>query len=350
MDRDFVVPAVVWSNSAFISLGARSKLAYIFLFGKADIAGIGKYVEGEMEKALMLSISVGEEPGSTNAERKVVGILARKNLVRRYTVAGEHYFWIPWFSTMVPTSGKMAPPVLKYPAPDIDMVHAYMVNWSNGPKYKKDQLKKASPRTFGKFSIHSKAAHLREICQLWRKYQKRPAAGRYSSNAATPIVAALKSYSESQVKNLIMFVFESSHSWAAFMRGENKTATSYTGLRSILRDGKMADRVQLAEQWAAKRRPEVGYGPLEKFRKGPEGTSSDFKERPERLNNQSGVMLRLLIERGDAGVWTSELAEIALKYSARVSELRGKGYDIALVERKEDGNNRYVLYNYGGGG
>ena len=60
MDRDFVVPASVWSNTAFASLGARSKLAYIYLFGKADIAGIGKYVEGEMEKALLLSISVGD--------------------------------------------------------------------------------------------------------------------------------------------------------------------------------------------------------------------------------------------------------------------------------------------------
>ena len=347
MDRDFVVPASVWSNTAFASLGARSKLAYIYLFGKADIAGIGKYVEGEMEKALLLSISVGDEPGSLTAEKKVVGILTKKNLMRRYSVGGAHYFWIPWYSTMVPTSGKLAPPLMKYPAPDVDVVHSYMVNWSKGKKYDKSQLKKVSPRTFGKFSVHSKDAHVREIWELWRKYQKRPNACKYSSNAATPITSALKTYSEVQVKNLIMFVFESSHSWARFMRGENKTATSYTGLRSILRDGKMGDRVQLAEQWAAKRKPEVGYGPLEKFRKGPSGTKSDFDERPERLNNQSGAMLRLFMERGDSGVWTSELADIALKYSARVSELRGKGYDIALVERKEDGNNRYVLYNYG---
>jgi hypothetical protein len=56
-------------------------------------------------------------------------------------------------------------------------------------------------------------------------------------------------------------------------------------------------------------------------------------------------MLRLFVERGDEGVRTRELADIALKYSSRISELRGLGADIAVVERSEDGDNLYALLN-----
>ena len=40
-----------------------------------------------------------------------------------------------------------------------------------------------------------------------------------------------------------------------------------------------------------------------------------------------------------------ELAELALKYSSRISELRGYGADIVMVERNEDGDNVYQLIN-----
>ena len=61
------------------------------------------------------------------------------------------------------------------------------------------------------------------------------------------------------------------------------------------------------------------------------------------LNRQQTQILSLLIKRGNEGVWTQELAKVALKYSARISELRALGYSISVVERTEHGNNRYAL-------
>ena len=40
---------------------------------------------------------------------------------------------------------------------------------------------------------------------------------------------------------------------------------------------------------------------------------------------------------------TSELAAIALKYTGRLSEIRGAGHDVVLTERSNDGNNLYIL-------
>ena len=75
----------------------------------------------------------------------------------------------------------------------------------------------------------------------------------------------------------------------------------------------------------------------------PAGTKTSPNPRPKRLNAQCRKMLLLFQQRGDRGVRTSELAQIALKYSARVSELRGHGYAIVCAERASDGNNLYVM-------
>tara|TARA_Y100000593_G_scaffold95131_1_gene200468 strand:- start:3035 stop:3472 length:438 start_codon:yes stop_codon:yes gene_type:complete len=76
------------------------------------------------------------------------------------------------------------------------------------------------------------------------------------------------------------------------------------------------------------------------------GTNSRMANEPKRIGCQKSFIISLFKERKLSGVWTSELASIARKYSARISELRGDGHDIVLVERKEGGNNRYVLINY----
>ena len=76
------------------------------------------------------------------------------------------------------------------------------------------------------------------------------------------------------------------------------------------------------------------------------GTEKRMIKEPKRIGCQKKNMISLFKDRKLSGVWTSELASVARKYSARISELRGDGYDIVLVERKEGGNNRYVLMNY----
>jgi hypothetical protein len=68
---------------------------------------------------------------------------------------------------------------------------------------------------------------------------------------------------------------------------------------------------------------------------------SDEDERA-RLSAQCREILALLRARGPNGVWNTELAEIALKYTGRVSELRGAGFKIQIHER-DGARNRYVL-------
>lgn len=60
-----------------------------------------------------------------------------------------------------------------------------------------------------------------------------------------------------------------------------------------------------------------------------------------RLSNQC----RLILERLKLGNATNrELAELSLKYTGRISDLRAAGYDIKVVERNhETGLNVYVL-------
>lgn len=61
-----------------------------------------------------------------------------------------------------------------------------------------------------------------------------------------------------------------------------------------------------------------------------------------RLSRQCLEILDWLRARGPAGCWNTELATVALKYTGRVSELRGAGHRIEVVER--DGpRRRYVL-------
>lgn len=62
----------------------------------------------------------------------------------------------------------------------------------------------------------------------------------------------------------------------------------------------------------------------------------------KRLSKQCRDLLGLFHERGDAGVWNNEMAARMLKYTGRVSELRGAGYRIEIVERNGP-LRRYVL-------
>jgi len=71
---------------------------------------------------------------------------------------------------------------------------------------------------------------------------------------------------------------------------------------------------------------------------------SDPKVTPQeapRLSRQSQAVLDFL--RG-GGAWNHELAHIAIRYSARIHDLRRAGYVIRIVERNhENGAVRYRL-------
>lgn len=67
-----------------------------------------------------------------------------------------------------------------------------------------------------------------------------------------------------------------------------------------------------------------------------------FHDDAEGLKGQSAAILKLLRERRSSGAFNYELAEISLKYTSRVSDLRAAGWKISC-ERGEGRTTRYLL-------
>jgi hypothetical protein len=63
-----------------------------------------------------------------------------------------------------------------------------------------------------------------------------------------------------------------------------------------------------------------------------------------RLENQCKKILDLLKTRGNQGVTNAELSKIALKYTSRISDLRGMGHDIRCQQEGNGGLYRYHYY------
>lgn len=63
-------------------------------------------------------------------------------------------------------------------------------------------------------------------------------------------------------------------------------------------------------------------------------------------NNQANQILRLIRDSGDRGVENYKLADISLKYSSRISELRKEGYDVRAKRIWRDGkaSGTFVYY------
>lgn len=73
----------------------------------------------------------------------------------------------------------------------------------------------------------------------------------------------------------------------------------------------------------------------------PAQTSLNFADQ-EALKGQSEAILKLLKRRRSAGALNGELAEISLKYTSRVSDLRAAGWKIHAI--REGGRSwRYML-------
>lgn len=74
------------------------------------------------------------------------------------------------------------------------------------------------------------------------------------------------------------------------------------------------------------------------------GTMSRVRgEDRKRLSDQCRLILQLLRERGKDGATNTELPAIAIKYTGRISEIRGAGHNI-VTERVDAGLFRYTLH------
>lgn len=67
-----------------------------------------------------------------------------------------------------------------------------------------------------------------------------------------------------------------------------------------------------------------------------------FGDDKDALEGQAAAILALLKERRSVGAMNHELAEISLKYTSRISDLRAQGYKV-LCERQAGRTFRYRL-------
>ena len=352
MTNTIVLDSSIFTDPNMKSLGVRTRLGLIFLYTKCDRNGVIKYEDGILELSLNLSASIGGDRFNLKAEKLVLKRLEHLKLIHQFWLDGLLYIWVPNFPSSQPNRGSLKPKDLgNIPPPDNEVV--LYLSRAMGREPTKKECKSISPATYGKrasaASVHSE---IMAVWEEWKNRQKRPGACSLNHGTTNLIRGTLKSISVEQARLLIRFAYEADHPMAKVWRGHNDRKRTYLGLENIFRKTKLPARIQVAEEWAEKESMKLmpgedDFGPMAKFknmRLGPPGTTSDFKDRPARLNNQQSKMIALFRERGSSGVLTTELVKIALRYSSRLCELRGMGYDISIVERNENGVNKYVLH------
>ena len=315
------------------------------------------YLMSRMDRDGIACIDITREEAATiklNKERFVRGVRQLENLgyIAIYESGDKNYAWTPLVSKTQPTKGKLSRERNDaLPAPPVEKVMRLLKNL-----YDVDDLKEAKricPRTWGiKRSPGTiSTVEIRSVFEEWQKRQSRPAACVFNRPAQDIIKSPLKGgFTALQLRALIEFAYEADHPAARFWRGDNKDRRKYLGIDNMFRIRRMNDRIALLNEYVdVHHNKHDDKGAINQYYTERIGTDSGTNtstltsSETATLNGQQSKILTLLIERGDSGVWTQELARIALKYSARVSELRGLGYSIVVAERTEHGNNRYVL-------
>jgi len=345
MVRDTVLRAAWWADARTVGLSPEQRVVLLYLQAVADRDGI---VQVDTTQLVPL---MSHGTGRLQAVA-CVRELERYGLLGLWCVDGRTWAWLVRQHDDQPSSGALAlPRCTDRPAPPRELVLA-LLGQQLGRVATTAEGKRASPRSWGlvRQSAPDPAKDIERVWDAWRGRQARPGACVLAEPVQRQIRAALQQATADQLVQLMQFAYEADEPAARFWRGQNDQRRTYLGLDNLLRLGKLADRLQLVEQWLSTLKPAgddgTDLGPLAAYRRrGPAGTQTTFDPRPARLATQAGTMLRLFMQRGESGVRTHELAEIALKYSSRISELRGLGADIIVSERNEDGDNVYQLLN-----
>lgn len=345
MNQDTVLRAAWWADLRVQALGPAERLVLLLLGSRADRDGIAEADTAQLAAQLGTGCSRMQVVGWVRA-CEAAGLLAL------YSHAGRTWVWLTRHASDQPHSGALTQPrCVDRPAPPREAVVA-LLERQLGRAPKLAEAKRLCPRAWGlvREAAGIPANDVARVWAAWRDRQQRPAGCHLGDAVARMVRGALAVASADQLVALVEFAYDADEPAARFWRGHNEQRRTYLGLDNLLRLGKLSDRLMLVEAWQAQRRPDAGdgtdLGPLAAYRwRGPTGTTTTPDPRPLRLSAQCAVMLRLFIERADDGVRTRELADIALKYSSRISELRGLGADIVVVERCEDGDNLYTLLN-----
>lgn len=344
--HDTVLPVSWWTLNTGPPL---QRLVHLHLLALADRDGLTKL------DTQHLSEHLGCERGVVYENIKA---LQAAGLIAVYQTAMGWMGWLPHVSEWQPTRGSLQRPrdaSLQAPPRD-EVVRCLSILWGREPTTK--EARSACPRSWGRTgrsegSTGPAQTNVTQVWDEWKNRQDRPEACRLGTGARTHIERALREATADQLVTLIRFAYEADEPGPRFWRGQNQQQRTYLGLDNLMRIGKLQERLQLALSWASQNAGRSGdgdgtdLGPMAGYRnrQGPAGTTTSPNPREARLSRQCLQMLNLFMQRREAGVRTSELASIALKYSARISELRGAGADIVCVERSSDGNNLYKLVN-----
>jgi hypothetical protein len=319
------------------------RLLRLLLMSRADRDGVVQL------DSLALSETVGTD------RREIVRLVAHLSATNRlitYQTAAGVWAWLPEVSETQPSRGALKRPRdSSLPPPPKDAVRSLLAAlWGREPTT--EDCRRACPRAWGRVAAAAGASipdeDVNAVWEGWRDRQVKPGACRLGGAITTLIQSALGESSPEQLIALIAYAYDSDEAGPRFWRGENGNGRTYLGLDNLLVAKKLQGRLQLVSVWletcGARVEDGTDLGPLAAYRrKGPRGTASTPDPRPKRLSDQCRKILALLTDRGPDGARTSELAGIALKYTGRLSEIRGAGHDVVLTERSSNGNNLYVL-------
>lgn len=348
--RDTILRASWWTDCRLDGADAETKLVLLFLHGMADRDGI---VQADTTMLMPLL-----RDGSTRLTavtivrsleaRGVLALWTHNDIMR----GSQTWAWlVRQHEDQMPSGALALPRCMDRPSPPRELVLA-VLSRQLGREATAAEGKRASPRSWGlvRAATTSAADNVQTVWSAWRDRQVKPAACVLAEPVQRTIRSALQQASADQLVALFRFAYEADEAAARFWRGQNEQRRTYLGIDNLLRQSKLADRLQLVEAWLASQQTDGGdgtdLGPLAAYRRrGPAGTTTSPDPRPARLGAQCDTMLRLFVARADEGVRTHELAGLALKYSSRISELRGMGADIVVTERHEDGDNVYALLN-----
>ena len=328
---DLVVRAAFWHDPAVKKLDVALQYALLHLYAHADRDGI---------------VCLGDNSASRSAHLRS---LHQAGHVALYSKDGTHYAWVAR-SGEQPTRGAIARTSFGLPPPSSACVFECLRRLL-GREPDKKEAKRACPRAFGRKRAAAGIVHqnVLMVFEAWRKHQKMPDRCKIGAGSRSVIGAALRECDAETLCDFIDYAYTADDAGPRYWRGGNAQGRTYLGLDNLLRTTRLAGRIEAMRSYTSKASPDASgagssLGPLAAYRRrGPAGTNRTSPDGALRLSAQCEKILALFLERGSDGVRTSELAKIARRYGGRLSELRGKGYDIYVAERSSDGNNLYRL-------
>ena len=340
-EGDRLLRATFWLDRKVKLLTPQSKLALIWLISLADRDGICAIEDNQLGQQNELN-------------EKILSELQDIGHICLYDADDAKWCWIPRVASEQPRSGANKVERCFDRVPPSKPLVFKTLEKLRGKTPTTSECKAASPRSYGikREAQASNDENILLVWNAWKNRQRRPASCHLGAGSKKIIVGALKEAEAKDMVSLIAYAYEADEAGPRYWRGENQQGRTYLGLDNLLRVTKLASRLQMVVAWVESnesrgtttgRGIQTDLGPMAKYRKGPRGTTTSPSPRPKRLSKQCRTMLQLFQTRGQTGVRTKELANIALKYSARVSELRGAGHDIYVAIRNDNGDNTYVL-------